>query len=436
MMVTNPTGGSDAAQERRDSRGRHSVSCRMLIPVEDLQARLAAALAGRYTIAREIGRGGMSIVYLAHDLRNERRVALKVLRPDLAQALGSDRFLREIKVAAGLTHPHILPLFDSDIADGLLFYTMPYVEGESLRHRLQREGRLPVADAVKIARDVADALAYAHSQNIVHRDIKPENILIEAGHPVVSDFGIARAISAAKEARMTGTGIVVGTVEYMSPEQASGEELDGRSDIYSLGCVLYEMLTGRTPFAGFTPSGQVPALSDLRPDISIDVQYATEVALARLPSERFATARDFAAALGPEATTASGARRLKRMWRRWATVAAVVVLALGTMGVILLPRLAAAKLDASLYVVVPFGHRGGAAPALLNGDQCELLISQAFGRWTDVRLADPLRVHDARMRRGDLPMTFDQAKTLAKEIGAGLLVWGDVSQVGDHAATS
>ena len=430
MMVTNPTGGSDAAQERRDSRGRHSVSCRMLIPVEDLQARLAAALAGRYTIAREIGRGGMSIVYLAHDLRNERRVALKVLRPDLALALGSDRFLREIKVAAGLTHPHILPLFDSDIADGLLFYTMPYVEGESLRHRLQREGRLPVADAVKIARDVADALAYAHSQNIVHRDVKPENILIEAGHPVVSDFGIARAISAANEARMTGTGIVVGTVEYMSPEQASGEELDGRSDIYSLGCVLYEMLTGRTPFAGFTPSGQVPALSDLRPDISIDVQYATEVALARLPSERFATAADFAAALGPS-QTGSSPRWIRRMQRRWRVAAVVTVVVLGTAGAVVLPRLRASPLDASLYVVVPFGHRGGAAPALVNGDQCELLLSQAFGRWTDVRLADPLRVHDARTRRGDQPMTLDQAERLAKDVGAGMLVWGDVSTVGD-----
>jgi len=188
------------------------------MPVEDLQARLAAALADRYTIEREIGRGGMSIVYLARDLRNERRLALKVLRPDLAHVLGPDRFLREIKVAAGLTHPHILPLFDSGVAADLLFYTMPYVEGESLRHRLIRYRRLAVADAITIARDVADALSYAHAQNIVHRDIKPENILLEAGHAVVSDFGIARAISAANEVRMTGTGIVVGTLDYMSPE--------------------------------------------------------------------------------------------------------------------------------------------------------------------------------------------------------------------------
>jgi tRNA A-37 threonylcarbamoyl transferase component Bud32/tetratricopeptide (TPR) repeat protein len=392
--------------------------------VDDLQSRLAAALGGRYTLEREIGRGGMSIVYLARDLRHGRRVALKVLRPELAGALGPERFLLEIKVAAGLTHPHILPLFDSGVADGLLFYTMPYVEGESLRHRLLREGRLAVAEAVRIARDVADALSYAHGQNVVHRDIKPENILLEAGHPVVSDFGIARAISEADESRMTGTGIVVGTVEYMSPEQAGGEELDGRSDVYSLGCVLYEMLIGHTP------TNRGASVSAERRDIPLDVEYAIEVALAKLPAERFATAREFAEALGSPETTAGSVRRSK-MWRRWGAIAAVVALTLGAMGIVLLPRLASAKLDASLYVVVPFGHRGGAAPALVNGDQCELLLSQAFGRWTDVRLADPLRVHDARMRRGDQPMTLDEAKTLAKDVGAGMLVWGDVSTVGD-----
>jgi len=396
----------------------------MLEPVEHLQSRLAAALAGRYTIEREIGRGGMAIVYLAGDMRHGRRVALKVLRPELAGALGPERFLLEIKVAAGLTHPHILPLFDSGVADGLLFYTMPYVEGESLRHRLLREGQLPVAEAVRIACDVADALSYAHGQNIVHRDIKPENILLEAGHPVVSDFGIARAISEANAARMTGTGIVVGTVEYMSPEQAAGEKLDGRSDVFSLACVLHEMLIGHTP------TSQGVSVSAERRDIPLDVEYAIEVALAKLPTERFATAREFAQALGRPETTAGSVRRSK-MWRRWGAIAAVVALTLGALGIVLLPRLASAKLDASLYVVVPFGHRGGAAPALVSGDQCELLLSQAFGRWTDVRLADPLRVHDARMRRGDQPMTLDEAKTLAEDVGAGMLVWGDVSTVGD-----
>ncbi len=398
--------------------------------MDELRSRLADALGGRYTLERELGRGGMSVVFLAADHRNQRRVALKVLRPELAHSLGPERFLREIKVAAGLAHPHILPLFDSGVANGLLFYTMPFVEGESLRHRLIRQRRLPVAQAVAIARDVADALDYAHSQNLVHRDIKPENILIEAGQPVVSDFGIARAISVAGASRMTGTGVVVGTVDYMSPEQASGEEVDGRSDIYSLGCVLYEMLIGHTPLPGGTASGQGRSVSQERREIPLEVEYAINVALAKVPSERFATAREFADALGPKDTTASR-RGFGRTARRWTATAAVALVGLGTMGVIVLPRIAAAKLDASLYVVVPFGHRGGAAPALVNGDQCELLLSQAFGRWTDVRLADPLRVHDARMRRGDQAMTLDEATRLARDVGAGMLVWGDVSAVGD-----
>ena len=399
--------------------------------MDDLQSRLTNGLGGRYTLERELGRGGMSIVYLAIDHRNERRVALKVLRPELAQSLGPERFLREIKVAAGLTHPHILPLFDSGVAGGLLFYTMPYVEGETLRHRLIRQRRLPVADAVTITRDVADALSYAHTHNIVHRDIKPENILLEAGHPVVSDFGIARAISVADASRMTGTGIVVGTVDYMSPEQASGEEVDGRSDIYSLGCVLYEMLMGRTPFQVGTSPGPARSVSQERREIPLEVDYAIEVALAKLPSERFGTATEFAEALGPKHTTAAPRQGFAHAARRWAGAGAVVLAGLATLSVIVLPRLAAAKLDASLYVVVPFGHRGGAAPALVNGDQCELLLSQAFERWSDVRLADPLRVHDARMRRGEQAMTLDEARRLARDVGAGMLVWGDVSAVGD-----
>jgi len=402
------------------------------MPVEDLQARLAAVLADRYQIEREIGRGGMSIVYLARDLRNERRVALKVLRPDLAHALGPDRFLREIKVAADLTHPHILPLFDSGVAADLLFYTMPYVEGESLRHRLIRYRRLSVADAITIARDVADALSYAHAQNIVHRDIKPENILLEAGHAVVSDFGIARAISAANEARMTGTGIVVGTLEYMSPEQASGEEVDGRSDVYSLACVLYEMLLGRTPLADRPSGSQRPSVTTERAGIPLELDLAIQTALAAFPSERFATAGEFAAALKAIPAEAISSRNwLKRVRRRWRAAAVVTAVALGTAGAVVLPKLRASPLDASLYVVVPFGHRGGAAPALVSGDQCELLLSQAFGRWQDVRLADPLQVHDARQQRGAAPMTLEVAKDLARALGAGLLVWGDVADVGD-----
>ena len=401
----------------------------MLEVVDDLHSRLADALGGRYTLERELGRGGMSVVFLATDHRNERRIALKVLRPELAHSLGPERFLREIKVAAGLAHPHILPLFDSGIAGGLLFYTMPYVAGESLRDRLIRQRRLPVADAVTIARDVADALSYAHDQNIVHRDIKPENILLEAGHPVVSDFGIARAISVADASRMTGTGIVVGTVDYMSPEQARGEEVDGRSDIYSLGCVLYEMLIGRPPFTGGTSTGQARAVSQERREIPVEVDYAIEVALAQSPSERFATARDFAEALKPPEATSSE-RRSKR-WRTWGAVAAAVTLALGTMGVVLVPRLLRAGLDPSLYVVVPFGHRAGAAPKLISGDQCEALLVEAFGRWDDVRLVDGLRVHDLRSRRGRDSLNLADALDMARQLGSGRLIWGEVAQFAD-----
>ncbi|MGH7671476.1 MAG: serine/threonine-protein kinase, partial [Gemmatimonadales bacterium] len=308
--------------------------------MSDFRARLGASLKGRYTIERELGRGGMSVVYLARDRRHDRSVALKVLRPELAAALGPERFLREIKVAAGLTHPHIVPLYDSGEADGLLFYVMPYLEGESLRHRLAREGRLALAPALRIAHEVADALDYAHRQNIVHRDIKPENILLQSGHAVVSDFGIARAISAAAgggggagraggaggATRMTGIGIAVGTPDYMSPEQATGElEVDGRSDIYSLGCVLYEMLAGRTPFAGPSPTAVLGAhvaerarpVTAERAGIPVEIELAIETALAKQPAERYRTAADFAAALAVPAAFAPSGPWLARLRRRW-----------------------------------------------------------------------------------------------------------------------
>ncbi len=219
----------------------------------ELLDRLKTALADRYAVQEEIGAGGMATVYLAEDLKLHRKVALKVLRPELAAALGPERFLREIEIAAKLHHPHILPLHDSGEVDGFLYYVMPYVEGESLRDRLNREKQLPLDDALQFAREVADALSYAHSHDVVHRDIKPENILLEAGHAVIADFGIARAVTAAGGERLTETGVSIGTPHYMSPEQAAGsEELDGRSDVYSLGCVLYEMLGGSPPFVGTT----------------------------------------------------------------------------------------------------------------------------------------------------------------------------------------
>ncbi len=217
----------------------------------EITSRLSTALADRYRIEREIGSGGMATVYLAKDLKHDRDVAVKVLRPELAAALGPERFLREIKIAARLHHPHILALHDSGEADGFLYYVMPYVEGESLRDRLNREKQLPVEDALQIAREVADALGSAHRHDVLHRDIKPENILLEEGHAVVADFGIARAISAAGGEHFTATGMSVGTPVYMSPEQAMAEkDLTNRSDIYSLGSVLYEMLTGEPPHIG------------------------------------------------------------------------------------------------------------------------------------------------------------------------------------------
>jgi eukaryotic-like serine/threonine-protein kinase len=275
----------------------------MAAPLE----KLRSALADRYRIERELGRGGMATVYLAEDLKHHRRVAIKVLDPEVAAAIGPERFLREIETVAGLTHPHILPLFDSGQAAGLLFYAMPFVEGESLRDRLSREKQLPVDDALRIAREVADALSYAHSHGVVHRDIKPENILLQSGHAVVADFGIARAVAGAGRAALTGTGIAVGTPAYMSPEQASGSrDLDGRSDLYSLACVLYEMLAGVPPFAGTTAESLAHQhlnlaprpITELRPAVPAAVAAALQRALAKAPADRFNPVAQFGEALG------------------------------------------------------------------------------------------------------------------------------------------
>ncbi|HTT67087.1 MAG TPA: protein kinase [Gemmatimonadales bacterium] len=311
-------------------------------PVPEFVERLTAALRDRYRIEREVGAGGMATVYLAHDLKHHRAVALKALRPELAAALGHERFLREIEIAAGLSHPHILPLYDSGEADGVLFYVMPYVEGESLRDRIRREKQLPLDDAMKVAREVADALSYAHTRGVIHRDIKPENIMLQSGHAVVADFGIARAVDAAGGARLTETGMAIGTPSYMSPEQAAGDrDLDGRSDLYALGCVLYEMLAGQPPFTGPTVESVIHqhlaaeprSITQIRPAVPDEIAGVLQRALAKNPADRFNPVAQFAEALGQRRApaAASGRRPRRRLVPVLAAGAVVVVGAAGAL---------------------------------------------------------------------------------------------------------
>jgi len=277
-----------------------------------IKEQLERGLNGRYKIDRELGEGGMAVVFLAHDLRHDRRVALKVLKPEISAEVGAERFLREIKLAARLTHPHILPVYDSGEAEGLLFYVMPNMEGQSLRERLDRERQLPLEEALRIAREVASALDYAHRQHVLHRDVKPENILLHEGNVMLADFGIGKALSGGKS--ITQTGMFVGTPTYMSPEQAAGEaNLDGRSDLYALGCVLYEMLAGEPPFTGATAQiiiskrfvSPIPKVRAAR-DVPDAVDEAVTRALARTPADRFSSAADFLEALRVSRDTAKG----------------------------------------------------------------------------------------------------------------------------------
>ena len=307
--------------------------------LETLIDRLRTVFAGRYLIEREVGRGGMATVYVAQDLKHGRRVAIKVLKPELAAALGPERFLREIEIAAGLTHPLIVPLHDSGETSGFLYYVMPYIEGESLRSRLAREKQLAIEEALEIARDVADALSYAHSQGVVHRDVKPENILFQVGHAVVSDFGIARAIVAAGGEKLTETGIALGTPAYMSPEQAAGSgQLDGRSDVYSLACVVYEMLAGEPPFTGPTAESIVhqhlvaepPLVTGIRAGVPDAIVAALGRALAKTPADRYRSVAQFAEAFRspPPPVTAPTTPRVPRIGGLVAvSIAAAVLLA-------------------------------------------------------------------------------------------------------------
>ena len=318
-------------------------------PMNQPPSRLVGALADRYQLERELGAGGMATVYLAQDLRHDRKVAIKIMRPELAAVIGAERFLSEIRTTANLQHPHILPLFDSGQADSFLFYVMPFVEGESLRDRLSREKQLPIADAVRIATEVASALDYAHRHGVIHRDIKPENILLHDGSALVADFGIALAASKAGGTRITETGMSLGTPHYMSPEQAMGErEITARSDIYALGAVTYEMLVGEPPFSGPTAQAIVAKVltEDPRPlvprrrSIPPEVEETVLTALEKLPADRFGSAQEFSAGLSVGRTSSRTSGRARpaaappSTWRRW-----------------LPPALAAAALAAAAYVL-------------------------------------------------------------------------------------
>jgi eukaryotic-like serine/threonine-protein kinase len=346
----------------------------------NVSERFASAVSDRYRFERELGSGGMATVYLAQDLKHGRQVAIKVLRPELAAALGSERFVREIEIAAKLTHPHILPLFDSGQADGLLYYVMPYVEGESLRERLNRESRLPVAEAIRLTDQIASALAYAGEHGVVHRDIKPENILLAGDQAIVADFGIARAVEAAGGDGLTHTGIAVGTPAYMSPEQACGSgAVDGRSDVYALGCVVYEMVAGRAPFAGRTAqalfakhaAATVPGIRTISPDVPLFLERAVQRAMAKDPADRFPTAGAFADAL----TTAAVVSRVRRPWPRQWVAGAVTALILIAAGWAVVATLGPSRIE-RLAVLPLTNLTGDAAQEYLLEGVHEALIAE------------------------------------------------------------
>jgi serine/threonine-protein kinase len=401
--------------------------------------QLAAALSERYRVETEIGSGGMANVYRARDLKHDRDVALKVLRPELAYAVGPDRFIREINTTANLRHPHILPLYDSGEVGGALYYVMPLIDGETLRARIDREGPLPVEESLRITRQVADALGYAHERGIAHRDIKPENILLERGHAVVADFGIARAVAATGAERLTETGLAVGTPLYMSPEQASGDgNIDGRSDLYSLGCVLYEMLTGKPPFTGSSALAitkqhliaEPPAVTSSRSDVPASVSGAIRSVLAKDPADRPYPASRFSDALtSRESAELERANRSSRVWtpaRGIAALAGAVVVAAAAWLVSTRGTTRAASIDR--IAVLPMENQTGDSA---QGFFADGMTREVIGVLTDagIRVLGYRAV--APYRNSNKPV-----RDIAKELGVDAVVSGAVQRSKDVVALS
>jgi serine/threonine protein kinase/tetratricopeptide (TPR) repeat protein len=397
--------------------------------------RLLGSLHGRYRIDRELGRGGMAIVFLAHDLRHDRPVALKVLQPDIAAAFGPERFLREIRLTAQLDHPNILALLDSGEADGLLYYVMPYVEGESLRDRLQREKQLPLEQTLAIARQVADALDYAHRHGIVHRDIKPENILLVNGHARVADFGIARPAATGGDA-LTQSGVAVGTPTYMSPEQATGSaDVDGRSDVYSLACVIYEMLGGTAPYTGPTPQAvllrklqePMPSLRPLRPSLPATGDTAIRRALAVTPADRPGTALEFVEALARDLSPARGGDvRPRPPRRRLLPVAGGALLVLAAVaGWWFLGRDGSGTPRIRSLVILPLENLTGDSTQAYFVDGMHEALTAELSQISALKVIS--RTSALQYRRSTLP-----APQIARELGVEGLIEGSVSREGDR----